>query len=229
MGNSSLKRTEQENVSIYRKMAVAEPTFLINNGRSRMWAVREYGPDYFQLASALPLETKPPIMFMGQVKHQQRDVGFFSDTSEGYRYSGVLMRSKPISPNPSTGDSGQLFLAWLLPAVNQSLGTDFNGVLVNRYNSGEDYISAHSDDESALDCGTVESTRKAVASISYGATRKFRIRDKQTNAIVLDYPVESRTLLVMDGNFQTEFKHEVVRELRVREPRISCTFRCHLR
>jgi alkylated DNA repair dioxygenase AlkB len=57
--------------------------------------------------------------------------------------------------------------------------TNYNGILVNKYKSGEDYISKHSDDEKNLD-------DSGVISISYGATRKFRIRDKKTNVIVKD-------------------------------------------
>ena len=66
-----------------------------------------------------------------------------------------------------------------------------------------------------------------VATISYGATRKFRIRNKQTKQIVLDYPLETGTLLIMQGEFQSEFTHEIPKELTIHNPRISITFRRH--
>jgi alkylated DNA repair dioxygenase AlkB len=59
----------------------------------------------------------------------------------------------------------------LLDMINNKFNTNFNGILVNRYDNGNDYISAHSDDEGSLsDIGVV--------SISYGSTRKLRIREK---------------------------------------------------
>lgn len=115
-------------------------------------------------------------------------------------------------------------LQHLLPGVNQSLGTHFNGILVNHYINGEKYIGAHSDDERGLDKGG----RNMVAGIAFGAIRKFRIRNKQTKAIVLDYPHTPGTLIVMEGDFQKEFTHEIPIEKKVKEERISVTFRHHI-
>ena len=172
-------------VTVPVPVTVHQPLELINTGRSRFWVIADYSPDYFSVVNTLPLESKPPIMIMGQECRQQRDVGFFSDSSEGYRYSGTLMKSQVITAGV-TGVTGvtaaNQFLAWLLPVVNTSLSTQFNGILVNRYNSGQDYLSAHSDSESGLD-----PNKKSVAGISYGATRTFRIRDKLSKTIVLDY------------------------------------------
>ena len=93
--------------------------------------------------------------------------------------------------------------------------------MVNKYKTGEDYISAHSDDEKNLDdCGVV--------AISYGATRKFRIRDKKTQQIVKDFPLESYSMLQMGGKFQEEFTHEIPRERKIKDERISFTFRRHI-
>ena len=188
-----------------------QPKVLIDTGRSKLWVVENYGPDLFSELQKLPLYEEPPIRF----GRQRRNVGFFSDESVGYTYSGQTMPSIPLSAAP--------ILQQLLPAVNQSLGTNFNGILVNRYINGEKYIGAHSDEEKALD-----KTKSMVASISYGATRKFRIRDKETKQIVLDYPHTARTLLVMEGAFQRSYTHEIPIEKRVKDERISVTFRHHL-
>ena len=108
----------------------------------------------------------------------------------------------------------------LLELVNSIFNTEYNGILVNKYKTGEDYISAHSDDETNLDkCGVV--------AISYGATRKFRIREKNTKKKVGDYPMVSYSMLQMGGDFQKEFTHEIPIEKKVKESRISFTFRKH--
>lgn len=156
------------------------------------------------------LEHNPPIIVYGRECHQHRSIGFFSDESIGYRYSNKMARSKPLSPN----------LTELLNLINNIFSSDFNGILVNKYSSGEDYIGRHSDDESDLsDIGVV--------CVSYGATRKFRIRDKITGKIVVDVPTVSGEIWIMDGDFQKEFTHEIPIEKKVKQPRISFTFRKH--
>ena len=79
------------------------------------------------------LDIKPTIKFMGKIVHQQRDVGFFSNETHGYYYSGKLAESKPLKSN----------LVELLKIVNTQFGASYNGILVNRYNDGNNYISYH--------------------------------------------------------------------------------------
>ena len=156
------------------------------------------------------LDEYPPIKIFGKICHQRRCVGFFSDESIGYKYSGQLSKSKPMTSS----------LISLLALVNSIFHTEYNGILVNQYKTGEDYISAHSDDEANLD-------DSGVVAISWGATRKFRIRNKITKKIIGDYALTSGSMLQMKGNFQKEFTHEIPIEKRVKEARISFTFRKH--
>lgn len=67
-----------------------------------------------------------------------------------------------------------------------------------------------------------------IASIAYGAVRIFRIRNKQTKKIVLDYNHTPKTLLVMEGDFQKEFTHEIPIQKNITEGRISLTFHHHI-
>jgi alkylated DNA repair dioxygenase AlkB len=157
------------------------------------------------------LDIKPEIILFGKPVHQQRNVGFFSDTSIGYKYSGKLAASKPMTPS----------LKELLNIVNDMMNADFNGILINEYPDGTHYIGKHSDDESSL-------STAGVVAISYGASRKFRIRNKISGEIVMDVPTTSREILIMGGDFQKEFTHEVPVEKKVKSSRISFTFRRHL-
>ena len=171
------------------------------------------------VAEAVPLlAVKPEIRVMGRPCRQQRNVGFFSDDSEGYRYSGQLAASIPLSPS----------LRPLLAAVNAAHGTDFNGILVNQYCDGTDYLSAHSDDERHLSGGGT------VVGISYGAERVFRIRTKERQSttprhpIVADVVLASGAMYSMTGaDFQKEFTHEIPRQASVPGGRVSFTFRKH--
>ena len=156
------------------------------------------------------LEIKPEIIIFGKKCKQQRNIGFFSDKSKGYKYSNKMMESKPLTQS----------ICKLLDIVNNEFGTQFNGILVNKYMDGNDYISAHSDDEIGLDL-------IGVISISYGAERIFRIRKKDTKHIVYDTLTTHCGILQMGGNFQKLYTHEIPIQKKIKEPRISFTFRKH--
>ena len=151
-----------------------------------------------------------PIKVFNKPGIQHRAIRFLSDTSIGYEYSNKLVRSIPLTPK----------LKILLEMVNKKFNSEFNGILVNKYKDGEDYIGAHSDNETNLD-------NVGVLAISYGAIRKFRIRDKKTRKIVKDIPTIPNQIIQMSSNFQKEFLHEIPIEKKVKEERYSFTFRKH--
>ena len=154
----------------------------------------------------------PEIVVFGKVAHQHRNIGFFSNTSVGYEYSNRMAPSQPLTVS----------LEKLLAVTNELYQASFNGILVNEYTDGTDYIGAHSDEEKNLD-------PVGVVSVSFGAIRTFRIRDKKENKIVLDVPMEPGVYLHMGGSFQKEFKHEIPQQKKVQGVRYSFTFRRHLK
>lgn len=156
------------------------------------------------------LQEYPEIKIFGKICYQRRCVGFFSDKSKGYNYSNQISIARPMTDQ----------LTKLVNVVNKMYSSDFNGILVNRYKNGSDYISPHSDDETGLD-------NNGVIAISYGAKRIFRIRDKNTKAIIKDILLESYSIVQMGGDFQKEFTHEVPVQKKVSDERISFTFRKH--
>jgi alkylated DNA repair dioxygenase AlkB len=156
------------------------------------------------------LVKKPTIVVFGKECGQPRDVGFFSDTSTGYNYS-----KKTMMPQPLNSD-----LKSLLESVNNEFKSQYNGILINKYENGECYITAHSDDEKSLD-------DKGILTLSYGQPRKFRIRDKSTKKIVYETDTVHSSFLLMSGDFQSLYTHEIPKQLRVKECRYSFTFRVH--
>lgn len=152
----------------------------------------------------------PKIIVYGRICYQHRSIGFFSNDSIGYHYSNQLAKSQPLTDN----------LEELLDQVNKLYQTDFNAILINKYEDGSDYISAHSDDEKNL-------SNIGVVGLSYGARRKFRIRDKMTKKIVKDISLKEYEILQMGGDFQKEFTHEIPIEKKITTPRYSFTFRKH--
>ena len=164
---------------------------------------------------AKPLLLKrPKIVVMGGEKEQPRDVGFFSDASTGYLYSHRLMNAQPLSDA----------MRDLLQVLNAAYGVQFNGLLINRYNSGKDSVGAHGDSEQGLDATA------GVVILSWGATRKFRLRrNGKGNPIIMDVPTKHGHALQMHGaGFQKVLLHEIPKELRVHGERVSITARRHL-
>ncbi len=156
------------------------------------------------------LDKTPPIIIFGKPAIQHRNVGFFSIVSGGYAFAGQSAEAKPLTNS----------LILLLNYINELFDENFNGILINEYINGNDYIGKHSDKENGL-------SKSGVICLSYGANRKFRIRNKENNNIIMDVKTNSREILIMGGNFQKEFTHEIPVEKKIKESRISFTFRCH--
>ncbi len=92
----------------------------------------------------------------------------------------------------------------------------YNAVLCNLYRHGNDSVGQHADAEPEM--GPV------IASLSLGAERLFRLRDKN-GAVAFSERLPGGSLLIMAGATQKNFKHEVPKEPRVTQPRINLTFR----
>ena len=82
------------------------------------------------------LERHQPILIFGKKCLPPRFVGFFSAESVGYNYSNQKVKAKKITQN----------LRNLLELVNVKLESNFNGILINKYQDGNDCIGKHSDD-----------------------------------------------------------------------------------
>jgi alkylated DNA repair dioxygenase AlkB len=159
------------------------------------------------------LEHKPEITVFGRKCNQQRNVGFFSNESIGYQYSSQIMRAQPLSTE----------LEQLMAMVNARFQANYNGILCNEYPDGNHVVGAHSDEESALD------KNSGVVAISWGAERTFRIRNKTTKQIVADVAASHGSVIQMGGKrFQREYTHEIPKQTRVKDGRVSFTFRYHL-
>jgi alkylated DNA repair dioxygenase AlkB len=94
----------------------------------------------------------------------------------------------------------------------------FNGVLLNLYRDQNDSVSKHSDDEPEF------GTNPTIASISLGETRRFIVRGKQSKS-KRAFMLTSGSLLVMSGDSQSAYIHEIPKEKSPCGSRINLTFR----
>ena len=115
-----------------------------------------------------------------------------------------------------------IFLKYVNNIENKRSETEFeeyNGILVNWYPEGNDYIGYHSDDEKGLDGN--------IWTISLGGTRKFKLQSKnRTDKDDYSFDVKNGDIIVMcDSDTQKFYKHSITKTKKKVEPRISITIR----
>lgn len=139
---------------------------------------------------------------------------WYGDASLDYTYSGITLAATPWLPD----------LAMLRSRLQEDLdtclpGTIFNSVLCNLYRDGRDSNGWHADDEPELG---VDPT---IASISLGASRRFRMRQRQGGAAPFALDLPPGSLLVMAGKTQSAWQHTLAKTARPVGERINLTFR----
>lgn len=97
--------------------------------------------------------------------------------------------------------------------------TNFNGVLLNLYRDGQDYISWHSDDETDLAKDSI------IGSLSLGETRRFLLRRRDNHQIKVELNLVHGDFLTMGGNTQKFWQHHIPKTNRLIKSRINLTFR----
>lgn len=109
---------------------------------------------------------------------------------------------------------------WLpeLITIKNKLPYTFNGVLLNYYRDGKDSVSWHADDEPEF------GKHPTIASLSLGATRTFQMKHKITNE-KKNLELTHGSLLVMEGDTQENWLHQIPKTKKPTRPRINLTFR----
>jgi alkylated DNA repair dioxygenase AlkB len=137
-----------------------------------------------------------------------RNVGFFTDAMKESYYYGRLKVCDSRALTPS--------LKVLLDMINTMFETDYNGVLINYYENGTNYIDRHSD--------SMNHTKTGVLIISYGTTRILRVSYKNREGQFKDIPMHHGEVLHMSEHFQTEFEHEIRKDKSIKDARYSLSF-----
>jgi alkylated DNA repair dioxygenase AlkB len=139
-----------------------------------------------------------------------RLTAWYGDEGASYTYSGILMHPH----------------AWTLPLrllkgwIESRAQSTFNSVLLNQYRNGKDSVAWHSDDEIEL------GTNPIIASLSVGASRRFEMRSRsQPNLDKMEILLSSGDLLIMSGETQQNWQHQLPKMHKVTESRINLTFR----
>lgn len=179
----------------------------------------DYGPLYDlaeaqrifdRLLGEIPWQNDAAFLY-GKHIVTKRKVAWFADKEFDYNYSNTTRRARPWTP----------LLLELKEKVKSVCGYNYNSVLLNLYGDGSEGMGWHSDDEKGL--GELPN----IASLSFGATRRFDIRHKQSGETI-SVPLDTGRLLVMKNQSQSHWKHQVPKQLRIKDPRINLTFRTYI-
>src|SRR2546427_771655 len=127
----------------------------------------------------------------------------------GYRYSGILHPSRRLAPR----------LEVIRRRVEAVTGRVFNSVLANLYRDGCDSVGWHRDSDYA------HGGQPDIASVSFGATRRFELRDGSGGRAAED--LASGSLLLITGDAVSQWWHRVPKTSRPVAPR--CAIRARAR
>lgn len=149
------------------------------------------------------------LRIFGRAVDSPRLSCWIGDAAAVYTYSRTRFEPRPWTPA----------LRELRAALAAICGEVYNSVLCNLYRDGGDAMGWHSDSEPEL------GPTPAIASLSFGATRRFRLRHRRDPALRAEIPLESGSLLLMAGTTQSNYRHDLPRTARETGPRINLTFR----
>jgi alkylated DNA repair dioxygenase AlkB len=150
------------------------------------------------------------ITIFGRRHLVPRLVAWHGDPGTAYTYSGTHHE-----PLPWTSE-----LLEIRTRIEALSGHTFNSVLLNRYRNGRDGMGWHADDETQLGKNPV------IASVSFGATRRFRLRHRKQRESGVTIDLTHGSLLLMAGATQQHYVHAVPKTALAVGERINLTYRC---
>jgi alkylated DNA repair dioxygenase AlkB len=164
--------------------------------------------DYLEaLLTTIEWRNDEAIMF-GKRIITKRKVAWYGDTDFEYKYSNVTKQALPWTDE----------LKALKQLAELSTSETYNSCLLNLYHTGEEGMAWHSDAETDL------KKDGAIASLSFGAERKFAFKHKQTQETV-SIMLQNGSLLLMAGTTQTHWLHRLPPTTKIQTPRVNLTFR----
>lgn len=148
----------------------------------------------------------------GKIITTKRKVAWYGEKEFKYTYSKMTKLALPWTDA----------LRKLKESIESKTGYTYNSCLLNLYHDGSEGMAWHSDGEKDLQ------KDGAIASLSFGAERKFSFKHKESKQKI-DVLLHHGSLLVMRGSTQTHWLHRLPPTKKVTRPRINLTFRTIVR
>jgi alkylated DNA repair dioxygenase AlkB len=148
------------------------------------------------------------IKIFGKTHQIPRLQSWYADNGIEYTYSGKKLQRH----------NWNKILTEIKQEIESITSFKFNSVLANLYRDGNDSMGLHSDNEKELGINPV------IASLSLGDSRDLYLKHKNIKKS-LNIPQENGQLIVMHGETQKYWKHEIKKTKKIKKPRINLTFR----
>lgn len=169
---------------------------------------RKEADNYFEkLLANIQWKNDEAIIFGNKII-TKRKVAWYGGKPFEYTYSKTTKSALPWTKE----------LLELKSIIEQKTGDTFNSCLLNLYHTGEEGMAWHSDGETDL------KKNGAIASLSFGAERKFSFKHKQSKETV-SLILENGSLLMMKDSTQQNWLHRLPPTKSIMKPRINLTFR----
>lgn len=162
---------------------------------------------YQKLLESIDWKNDEAIIF-GKKILTKRKVAWYASEDFEYTYSKTTKKALPWTKE----------LLELKKVVEEKTGELFNSCLLNLYHDGNEGMAYHSDGEKDL------KKNGAIASLSFGAERKFSFKHKTSKERV-DLILQNGSLLIMKDQTQTFWLHRLPPTKKFFTPRINLTFR----
>ena len=149
------------------------------------------------------------ITIFGKRMPLPRLQAWYGDDGKSYTYSGIEQHPKTWTP----------VLSVIKARIEKAAQVKFNSVLLNLYRHGKDSVAWHSDDEPELGQNPI------IGSVSFGDTRRFSLKHKQIKDRKIDIDLPHGSFLLMRGETQHYWQHQIAKTTKEVRPRINLTFR----
>jgi alkylated DNA repair dioxygenase AlkB len=149
------------------------------------------------------------ITIFGKTHKQPRLTALYGDTNQTYSYSNITMHPEPFTKS----------LKAIKSKVEKFSNEKFNTLLINLYRDGNDSNGWHADNEKELGKNPV------IASVSFGEERPFHFKHRTLKNERHKLNLSHGSLLIMKGEMQYYWLHQIAKTKKKIQPRINLTFR----
>lgn len=169
----------------------------------------EQATAYFdKLLKEIPWQ-QDDITLFGKTYAQPRLTALFGNNEKNYTYSNISMKPHSF---PNT-------LLEIKHKIEETTKASFTTCLANLYRNGTDSNGWHADNEKELGMNPI------IASVSLGQERYFHLKHKSDSSIKKKILLDHGSLLLMKGETQHHWLHQIPKTKKVIKKRINLTFR----
>ena len=149
------------------------------------------------------------IILFGKLFKQPRLTALYANNDQPYSYSNITMIPKAFTKE----------LLHIKAKVESVIDTNFTTCLLNLYRDGQDSNGWHADNEKELGINPI------IASVSFGAERLFKLKHRKDKTLKKDLVLQHGSLLIMKGETQHKWLHQIPKTKKKTGERINLTFR----